>query len=222
MKEQQGWQVQDAMIFAYCAHIGQYRKCNAEKTNLYVTHPLAVMELVKKFGGTKEDMVVACLHDVLEDCSDKGFDYAFLKKRFGGKIADRVVELTNKKVNPQTGKELSEKEWKEQKRNIQLSEIKKMSPQNQLVKACDQLHNMSDYKEYSSDNIIYREEYICKAYDLIRACHNLPLGLRVYARALYYNAKDFFAENRGEVSNPRTRIGLRNRLALKQGFEYTV
>lgn len=187
--------LEDAMAFAYYAHLGQYRRCNPEKTNLYVSHPLTVMDLVKKFGGTKEDMVVACLHDVLEDCKDKGYDYSLIKSKFGQKIADRVLNLTNKKVDPKTGEKLSQNDWKMRKRDIQIEEIKKMSPEDQLVKACDQLHNMSDYKEYSAKNIVHREDYIQKGYDLIRACSGLPLELKVYARTLYNEAKDFFAQN---------------------------
>lgn len=187
--------VKQAKRFAYNAHLGQYRKCNSVKTNLYVSHPLAVMDLVEKFGGTKEDMVVACLHDVIEDCEDKGYDYDLIKSTFGENIADRVMALTNQKVDPRTGEKLSEKEWKEKKAGIQLEEIKKMSPSNQLVKACDQIHNMSDYNEVESENIVYRESYIDKAYSLIMVCSNLPISLKVHARNLHSSAKDFFKEH---------------------------
>lgn len=188
--------VKEAMNFAYHAHLGQFRKCNSSKTNLYVSHPLAVMNLVEKFGGTKEDMVVACLHDVIEDCVDKGYDYALIEAKFGVVIADRVMSLTNKKIDPSTGKKLSAIEWKENKARIQLEEIKVMSLGNQLVKSCDQLHNMSDYMEVDSENIIYRESYIDKAYSLIRVCHNLPIALKVCARDLHKSAKEFFKENK--------------------------
>ena len=58
-----------AISIAVEAHQDQYDKGG----HPYILHPLRVMNALK----TTEEMIVGVLHDVVEDCSDKGFDGSF-------------------------------------------------------------------------------------------------------------------------------------------------
>jgi (p)ppGpp synthase/HD superfamily hydrolase len=56
---------QQAIDFATRAHEGQVRKYTGEP---YITHPIAVAEIVKTVTDDKEMIAAAILHDVIEDC----------------------------------------------------------------------------------------------------------------------------------------------------------
>lgn len=187
-----------AEICAYKIHAGQFRIANPEKYTLYVNHVIEVKNLVEKFGGTEEDQIVALLHDSIEDSSEKGYDYDYIENEFGRKIANRVLELTNQKVNPWTGKKLSEKEWKLAKKDIQVFHVSKMNTGNQLVKCCDQIQNMSDYRDFPFERHDKQQNYNEKAIAVVRACDKIPVGAMVFAEKMYLYAKKFFEDNKGK------------------------
>ena len=56
---------QRAIRFATVAHEGQLRKYTGEP---YITHPIAVSEIVKTVTDDEEMIAAAILHDVIEDC----------------------------------------------------------------------------------------------------------------------------------------------------------
>ncbi len=58
--------LQKAISIAVEAHKGQTDKGGSP----YILHPLRVMMSLE----TEEEMIVGVLHDVVEDCADKGFD----------------------------------------------------------------------------------------------------------------------------------------------------
>lgn len=55
-----------ATVFATNAHRGQVRKYTGEP---YITHPIAVAEIVKTVTDDEEMIAAAILHDVIEDCA---------------------------------------------------------------------------------------------------------------------------------------------------------
>ena len=68
--------VTTAKYLAELFHEGQTR---ADKVTPYIEHPKLVAELVEKFGGDDECIVLAWLHDIFEESADKvqayfGFD----------------------------------------------------------------------------------------------------------------------------------------------------
>lgn len=68
--------VTTAKYLAELLHEGQTR---ADKVTPYIEHPKLVAELVEKFGGDDECIVLAWLHDIFEESADKvqayfGFD----------------------------------------------------------------------------------------------------------------------------------------------------
>jgi (p)ppGpp synthase/HD superfamily hydrolase len=78
-----------ARQFATEAHLGQVRKYTGEP---YITHPAAVVALVKTVRHTPEMVCAAWLHDVVEDC---GVPLQEITSRFGHKVADLVEQLTD-------------------------------------------------------------------------------------------------------------------------------
>ena len=78
-----------AMAVAYREHAGQFRK---DGVTLYITHPLAVMELLK--GKSAYTLAVAVLHDVLEDSKDIHIERK-LTAEFNSTIMDALKAMTH-------------------------------------------------------------------------------------------------------------------------------
>ena len=92
-----------AIQFATQAHKGQYRKYTHDP---YITHPLAVMEIVRGVPGhTQEMLAAAVLHDVVEDTDVSLSD---IKSEFGDQVARLVSYLTDISV-PEDGNRLKRK-----------------------------------------------------------------------------------------------------------------
>jgi (p)ppGpp synthase/HD superfamily hydrolase len=98
----------------------------------YLTHLLAVAALVGEFGGTEEQMVVALLHDALEDL--KGVTHASLTARFGQRVADAVEALSDTTLAPKP-------EWR-QRKTAYLARVAGEDPGVKLVCCADKLHNL--------------------------------------------------------------------------------
>jgi len=78
-----------AVTFATVAHGDQLRLYTNEP---YITHPLAVAELVRATGARETVVAAAVLHDVLEDTP---VTVAELRAEFGDEVTDLVVAVTN-------------------------------------------------------------------------------------------------------------------------------
>ena len=79
--------LQKAIAIAVEAHEGQTDKGGSP----YILHPLRVMMSLK----TEDEMIVGVLHDVIEDCSDKGFDWERLRQEgFTGEILEALYSVT--------------------------------------------------------------------------------------------------------------------------------
>lgn len=109
-----------ALEFAAKKHEGQYR-IGGEP---YITHPVAVAEIVKRWGFDTEYQITALFHDLLEDTDAKKSEILALSDE---KVLEAVLLLT--KVKPYSMREY-------------VGRIKK----NKLafvVKTADRLHNLS-------------------------------------------------------------------------------
>tara|TARA_B100000780_G_scaffold113216_1_gene79303 strand:+ start:1478 stop:1963 length:486 start_codon:yes stop_codon:yes gene_type:complete len=87
----------DILKFATKAHGVQKRKYTGED---YITHPIAVAELVGENGGDELLVWSALLHDVLEDTKVtheelRIFLFKILNFSYAKKVLDIVVELTD-------------------------------------------------------------------------------------------------------------------------------
>lgn len=78
-----------ALIFAATAHQDQERKYTGAP---YITHPIAVAEIVRSVHGTAAMQAAALLHDTVEDCS---VPIEMVKYEFGDQIAIMVEALTD-------------------------------------------------------------------------------------------------------------------------------
>lgn len=81
-----------ALEFARKAHGDQQRKYKEE---MYIEHPKRVAELVRTVPHTPEMICAAYLHDVVEDTPASIQD---IQRKFGGKVADLVGELTDEYI----------------------------------------------------------------------------------------------------------------------------
>ena len=108
-----------ALSFATQKHKGQYRVGGAE----YITHPMAVAEIVKRQGYGIDVQITALFHDLLEDTDAKESEIL----KFGNEEILKAVKLLTK----QKGYDMAE----------YVAGIR----QNEIafaVKAADRLHNL--------------------------------------------------------------------------------
>ena len=80
--------VERALSFATLAHGDQRRKYTGE---LYIVHPIEVMEIVKTVPHDEAMLAAALLHDVVEDTK---FSLNDIKKNFGNEISHLVDGVT--------------------------------------------------------------------------------------------------------------------------------
>ena len=124
--------IRRAYDYAYKLHEGQFRASG----EMYISHPVAVAEIVAGLELDTDSICAALLHDTVEDCSDKT-DLNEIKKQFGDDVALLVDGLT-KLVSLQV----------EDKEERQIESLRKMllamsrDVRVIFIKLCDRLHNM--------------------------------------------------------------------------------
>ena len=122
--------IKEAYDFATKVHYNQKRRDNTP----YISHPIRVAENVRKYinSNNKDNLIIcAYLHDTLEDGD---ITYNDIVDRFGIKIANIVLELTNDNV---IKNELGKTRYLQLKMN-------NMSNDALCVKLCDRLDNIKD------------------------------------------------------------------------------
>lgn len=142
-----------ALKFATEKHEGQFRKGKSHKP--YITHPINVAELIKKYKGNShaisELVAAAYLHDTIED-TDTTFNE--LAQEFGIQVASLVKEVTSiDELKKLVGK------------NVYLAIVMKhMSDWALDIKFCDILSNVSELDDvtYEFKNKFLNE----KSYEL--------------------------------------------------------
>ncbi len=124
--------IQRAFIYAATLHAGQYRVSG----DPYISHPIAVAEIVAALGLDTDSICAAFLHDTVEDCSDKT-NLEIISAKFGDDVAMLVDGLT--KMNDINV---------EDKEEAHMENIRKMlfamskDIRVIFIKLCDRLHNM--------------------------------------------------------------------------------
>ena len=81
--------IQKAYEYADKLHEGQFRNSG----DPYISHPIAVAEIVASLGLDTDSICAAFLHDTVEDCADKT-NLDVLAKMFGQEVAMLVDGLT--------------------------------------------------------------------------------------------------------------------------------
>ena len=120
----------DAFTYADNAHSSQLRKDGSP----YITHPLAVAEIVAELELDTDSIIAALLHDCIEDT---GATHEEIAKLFGNTVADLVEGVTKLTRVQYTSKE---EEQMENLRKMLMAMAKDIRVI--LIKICDRLHNM--------------------------------------------------------------------------------
>jgi RelA/SpoT family (p)ppGpp synthetase len=122
--------IKEAFRFSDEAHLGQFRRSGAP----YITHPLAVAEILTEWRLDGAAIQAALLHDVIEDC---GIEQAQLIERFGSTVAD-LVDGVSKLDRLQFSS--TEQAQAENFRKMLLAMARDVRVM--LIKLADRLHNM--------------------------------------------------------------------------------
>lgn len=119
-----------AAAFAAEKHSNQRRK-DADASP-YINHPLSLASLLSNEGGMLDPVVIcaALLHDTIEDTETTAEE---LTEKFGKKIADVVLEVTDDKNLP-----------KEERKQLQIEHAAQASYEAKLVKLADKICNLRD------------------------------------------------------------------------------
>lgn len=124
--------IKRAYLYAKELHEGQYRYSG----EAYISHPVAVAEIVASLELDTDSVCAALLHDTVEDCGSKT-DIPTIKKLFGEDVARLVDGLTKMVQIPFEDKE---EEHIENLRKMFLAMAKDVRVI--FIKLCDRLHNM--------------------------------------------------------------------------------
>ncbi|MBR5485228.1 MAG: bifunctional (p)ppGpp synthetase/guanosine-3',5'-bis(diphosphate) 3'-pyrophosphohydrolase [Oscillospiraceae bacterium] len=119
-----------AYNLAEVAHAGQMR----ESGEPYISHPMAVMEILLDLGMDTESLIAALLHDVVEDTNITLDD---IKKNFGDEVALLVDGVTKLSKMTYSSKE---EQQAENVRKMLLAMAKDVRVI--IIKLADRLHNM--------------------------------------------------------------------------------
>ena len=139
--------LQEAIEFATEAHGDQKRKYTGEP---YITHPIAVMEIVREVPHTDEMLVAAVLHDTVEDTP---VTLEEIKTKFGTKVAELVDGLTDVS-RPEHGNRKTRKA-------LDRAHLAKQNAEVQTIKLADLIHNTMSIGLYDPHFYkVYKEEKI--------------------------------------------------------------
>jgi len=122
--------VKRAYHFSEKCHLGQMRQSG----DPYITHPLAVANILADMRMDHESLIAGLLHDVIEDT---GVTKAQISRRFGRTVAD-LVDGVSKLSEVESASRAEQQAESFQKMTLAMSrDIRVM-----LVKLADRLHNM--------------------------------------------------------------------------------
>ena len=124
--------IQRAYLYAAELHAGQFRVSGEP----YISHPVAVAEIVAGLELDTDSICAALLHDTVEDCSEKTSLDA-IKSQFGDDVAmlvDGLTKLVQLNIEDKEDKEI------ENLRKMFLAMSKDIRVI--FIKLCDRLHNM--------------------------------------------------------------------------------
>ena len=124
--------IKDAYHYAAELHAGQFRQSG----EAYISHPVAVAEIVAGLGLDSDSICAALLHDTVEDCKDKT-NIKDIEKRFGPDVALLVDGLTKIVMLQVENKEEAHIETLRKMLLAMSKDVRVI-----FIKLCDRLHNM--------------------------------------------------------------------------------
>lgn len=213
--------IKNAYQYAEELHRGQFRVSGEE----YITHPIAVAEIVARLEIDTDSICAALLHDTVEDCSDKT-DIEEIKKRFGDEVAELVDGLTKLVAIPFDDKE---ERHMENLRKMFLAMSKDIRVI--FIKLCDRLHNMrtlgvkkDEKRRLTALETMYVYAPLAHRLGMQKIKQQLENLSLEYLDPIGYSEikRDIdrrYGENRDFIENARSRI---YDVLEKQGFEFTL
>ena len=151
--------IQKAYTLAFYAHEGQLRRDGSK----YITHPVAVSNILIDLKMDPDSICAALMHDVLEDCDVNKNN---LKKLFGDSVAeivDGVSKLGKLDITSKNDRDANNL----QKMMLAMSRDVRVV----LVKICDRLHNMRTIEHLPRSKQIKKSKETIELYG--------PLALRI-------------------------------------------
>ena len=145
---------EEALEFARKAHGAQQRKYTLEP---YINHPKRVAETVKTVPHSTEMICAAYLHDVVEDTP---VSIEEIKNRFGKKIADLVLELTDEFTHEKYP-HLNRKKRKIKETERQAT----MSDDAKTIKLADMIDNTPDIARHDRN---FARRYLPEMHALVK------------------------------------------------------
>ena len=130
--------IERGFVAASQAHEGQMRKSG----DAYITHPVAVAQILAELGLNSETIIAALLHDTVEDTN---YSLKQLKLDFGDHVAalvDGVTKLDKLIYGPTAEAETVRKMVVAMSRDIRVL----------VIKLADRLHNARTWKYVSAEN----------------------------------------------------------------------
>ncbi len=130
--------IERGFLAATQAHEGQMRKSG----DAYITHPVAVAQILADLGLNSETIIAALLHDTVEDTN---YSLKQIKADFGDQVAalvDGVTKLDKLIYGPTAEAETVRKMVVAMSRDIRVL----------VIKLADRLHNARTWKYVSAEN----------------------------------------------------------------------
>ena len=131
------FRILEALDFATAAHKGQKRKSG----DPYISHPVAVTEIVIEWGLDEESVIAALLHDTIEDTNVTVED---IEHKFGTPVAELVQGLTKLAIiDSLPGPDANSVRLEASNENLRkLLMATSKDYRTLLIKLADRLHNL--------------------------------------------------------------------------------
>ncbi len=168
----------NALAFSHTAHKRQRRK-NKEATP-YINHPVRVATILFNAGERDAALLAAAvLHDVVEDC---GVSKAQIAKKFGGEVAELVMEVTDDKTLP-----------KDERKRLQIQHAPQLSGRAKKLKLGDKIANLEDtLRDGPADWSLDRKlDYCDHSYAVFKGLRGQNRTLDRQFRELYEQRHDY-------------------------------
>jgi GTP pyrophosphokinase len=164
--------IEKAFLVAEQAHKGQLRKSGEE----YITHPVAVTQILAELGLNETTLIAALLHDTVEDTP---YSLIQLRADFGDEIANLVDGVT--KLDKLTYGSTAEAETVRKMVVAMSRDIRIL-----VIKLADRLHNARTWKFVSSDSASRKARETLDIY--------APLAHRLGMNAIKWELEDLSFE----------------------------
>ncbi len=177
------WTLEDVTEYMKLAHRGQFRN---DDVTPYDTHPVRVLEIAQQIYGPRDgeiisdiDFKAACLlHDVDEDCFERGFTLENIEQHFGRQVAEWCRWVTKPSLPPAVhGYGYHQKlQYKAIFNTALYRNLAFNGPRpSHLLKFADRLANLEDAENWGNR---FREKYIYDTKNLVESFQGID-GIEV-------------------------------------------